>query len=63
MVSNILHRIFKKGKTLSFLKQFFSRPVGHDGFVENSDPRLVSVIRHFQKWSPMGRAVVLCEGG
>jgi len=37
MVSNILHRISKKGKTPSLLRRLFSRPVGDDGFDEDSD--------------------------
>jgi hypothetical protein len=31
MVSNILHRISKKGKTSSLPRQFFSRPAGMMG--------------------------------
>jgi hypothetical protein len=31
MVSNIVHRIFKKGKTYSLFTQFLSRPAGMTG--------------------------------
>jgi hypothetical protein len=34
MVSNILHRISKKGKTHSLFRQFLSRPAGMIGLVK-----------------------------
>jgi hypothetical protein len=41
MVSNILHRISKKGKAFSLLRQVHFRPLGNDGLAEKGDPRLV----------------------
>jgi hypothetical protein len=43
MVSNILHRISKKGKTFSFPKQLFSHPAGM------MDARMI-VIRDSSGW-------------
>ncbi len=48
MVPNILHRISKKGKTPSFLRSLLVSG-GEDGFEEETDSRLVLMIRNFPK--------------